>query len=93
MKATVLLALLVLGILVAPFRTDAQPAGKVYRIGRLSAGSPSLESKAREEAFRQGLRELGYVEGQNLVTETATRRGAPSGSPTWRPSSSGSRWT
>jgi putative tryptophan/tyrosine transport system substrate-binding protein len=69
MKATVLLALLVLGILVAPFRTDAQPAGKVYRIGRLSAGSPSLESKAREEAFRQGLRELGYVEGQNLVTE------------------------
>ena len=41
---------------------------KVARIGFLSATSPSSLS-ARAEAFRQGLRELGYVEGQNIVIE------------------------
>src|SRR5438067_13064511 len=61
---------LTLSILTAPLVTDAQPATKVYRIGRLlSTGQPLPESHAYEEAFRQGLRELGYVEGQNLVLE------------------------
>jgi putative ABC transport system substrate-binding protein len=41
----------------------------VHRIGRLSAGQPLPESTTYEEAFRQGLRELGYIEGQNLVLE------------------------
>ena len=45
-----------------------QPAGKVPRIGFLTGGSPSAES-ARHEAFRQGLRDLGYVEGKNIVME------------------------
>jgi len=69
MKAIVLLTLLVLGLLGAPLCTPAQPVGKVYRIGRLSSGSPRLQSHGFEEAFRQGLRELGYIEGQNLVLE------------------------
>jgi putative ABC transport system substrate-binding protein len=43
----------------------AQQAKKIPRIGYQSAGS----SGEREEAFRQGLRELGYVEGQNIVIE------------------------
>ena len=47
---------------------DAQQPAKVPRIGFLSSGSPSSIS-ARTEAFRQGLRELGYVEGKNLVIE------------------------
>src|SRR5262245_30862173 len=44
--------------------TDLQPA----KVGYLSGNSPSGIS-ARSEAFRQGLRELGYVEGKNIVIE------------------------
>ncbi len=47
---------------------DAQQPKKVPRIGYLSATSPSA-NVARIEAFRQGLRELGYVEGKNIVIE------------------------
>ena len=50
------------------FSAEAQQTGKVWRIGYLSAGS-RLGAEAREEAFRQGLRELGYVEGQNITIE------------------------
>jgi putative ABC transport system substrate-binding protein len=46
----------------------AQPAGKVPRIGYLTGTSVSGPS-ARVEVFRQGLRELGYVEGKNIVIE------------------------
>jgi putative ABC transport system substrate-binding protein len=49
---------------------------KVARIGFLSATSPSSLS-ARAEAFRQGLRELGYVEGQNIVIEWRFAQGNP----------------
>jgi putative tryptophan/tyrosine transport system substrate-binding protein len=47
---------------------DAQQPKKVPRIGFLSATSPSAIA-ARVEAFRRGLRELGYVEGKNIVIE------------------------
>ena len=49
-------------------RAEAQQPTKVLRIGFLSAASPSTVS-ARVEAFRQGLRELGYVEGKNIFIE------------------------
>jgi putative ABC transport system substrate-binding protein len=45
---------------------DAQEAGKVARIGFLGTASPSARSPGLD-AFRQGLRELGWVEGQNIV--------------------------
>jgi ABC-type uncharacterized transport system substrate-binding protein len=45
-----------------------QQAGKVYRIGYLSVLSPSSDS-TRIEAFRQGLRDLGYVEGKSFAIE------------------------
>ena len=58
---------LTLSLLAAPLAADAQPSAKVARIGYLSpaggAGSPLAE------AFRQGLRELGYVEGHNIALE------------------------
>jgi putative tryptophan/tyrosine transport system substrate-binding protein len=46
----------------------AQQTGKVARIGYLVSAFPS-STPARIEAFRQGLRELGYVEGKNIVIE------------------------
>jgi putative ABC transport system substrate-binding protein len=76
LKTVGLVVTLTLIILTAPLAADAQEAMKVYRIGRLSAGSPGLESNAREEAFRQGLRELGYIEGQNLVLEYRSAEGS-----------------
>lgn len=59
---------LALAILLARLAADAQPAGKVYRIGWLGA-----ESRERAvpyvKAFQEGLRQLGYVEGRNVVFE------------------------
>jgi putative ABC transport system substrate-binding protein len=46
----------------------AQPAKKIPRIGYLTSGA-RLGSETREEAFRQGLRELGYTDGKNIVIE------------------------
>jgi putative ABC transport system substrate-binding protein len=59
---------LVCSLLVAPCTPEAQPAQKVHRIGLLYGGSP-LSDRANVEAFQQGLRALGYVEGQNIVIE------------------------
>jgi len=67
---------LTLSLLVAPLTAEAQQATKVHRIGRLSSGSPT-ELNPNLEAFRQGLRELGYVEGQNLVIESRYAEGSP----------------
>ena len=47
---------------------EAQQPTKIPRIGYLGGASPST-NPARIEAFRQGLRELGYVEGKNIVIE------------------------
>ena len=57
-----------LGALSAPLAADAQPAGKVQRIGILSSGSSTARPPIIK-AFRQGLRELGWVEGQNFVID------------------------
>ena len=61
-----LISTVVLGLLAGPLRTEAQQAGKVYRIGFLG-DSPRM--RPNYEVFRQGLRELGYIEGQNIVIE------------------------
>ena len=52
----------------------AQQAGKVPRIGYLDANSLS-KGVARSEAFRQGLRALGYVEGKNIIIEWRSAEG------------------
>jgi len=48
---------------------EAQQPTKIPLLGRLGADSPSSADAARREAFRQALRELGYVEGENIVIE------------------------
>ena len=56
--------------LAVPFRAVAQQQGKVTRIGFLYYGSrQSAEASARLSAFVQGLRDLGYSEGRNLVVD------------------------
>jgi len=64
-----------LGLLVGPLPTEAQKAGKVYRIGYLTNRPVSPATNPRLIAFREGLRELGYVEGQNLVLEFRSAKG------------------
>ena len=63
-----MLVLIVLMTLQMPLAAEAQKAAKVYRIAFLGSTSPSGHAN-QLEAFRGGLRDLGYVEGQNLVIE------------------------
>ena len=67
LRAIPLIVIVVLAILVAPLAAEAQQQGKVPRIGILTPASEA--STPLWEAFRQGLRELGYVEGKNIVLE------------------------
>ena len=72
-------ATLVLALLVASLATDAQQPTKVFHIGVLSVGSvgsPPRGPNSTAEAFWQGLRDLGYVEGQNLVIDGRAAEGS-----------------
>ena len=57
-----------LALLAAPLSAQAQPAGRVYRIGFLSLSSAG-DYATYVQAFRQGLRDLGYEEGRNVSIE------------------------
>jgi putative ABC transport system substrate-binding protein len=61
-------------LLALSFPAQAQQPAKIPRIGFLIGSSPSANA-ARIEAFRQGLRELGYVEGKNFVIEFRSAEG------------------
>jgi putative ABC transport system substrate-binding protein len=50
-------------------QADAQQRGKIPHVGILSPSAPSTAADANLEAFRQGLRDLGYVEGRNVILE------------------------
>src|SRR4051794_12524075 len=63
-----LLIALGVGALLAPLVSFAQQQGKVWRVGILSPTSASL-STSHANAFLKGMRELGYIEGRNLVLE------------------------
>ena len=52
-----------------PLASRAQGVGKIPRIGYLSPGSASRGPLAYHDEFQRGLRELGYVEGRNIVIE------------------------
>ncbi len=63
---------LTLGTLAAPLAANAEQTGKVHRIGILRIG-PSTE--ASTGTLRQALRELGYIEGRNIMIEDRTTEG------------------
>ena len=64
LRAVGCIVTLLLSLLAVPRAAAAPPTGQVWRIGYLEAGAGRID-----EAFRQGLRDLGYVEGQNIVIE------------------------
>ena len=57
------------GLLAAPLAAGAQQPGKVYRIGLLDYSAPDPARQEWWKAFRQQMRQLGYVEGQNVRFE------------------------
>ncbi len=63
-----LIVTLTVGLLTAPMPVGAQQAGKVYRIGGLSPGSPATHQHFYD-SFWQQLLELGWREGQNVSVE------------------------
>jgi ABC-type uncharacterized transport system substrate-binding protein len=69
-KARVVSILFVVVLLAVAVVAEAQQPAKVYRVGRLSAGSPGDPlSKGSFEAFRQALHDLGWIEGRNIALE------------------------
>ena len=67
-KAAVPSILVAVVLLAVGVTTEAQQPKKVSRLGYLSGLDPASES-TRSEAIRMALRELGYIEGQNIATE------------------------
>jgi ABC-type uncharacterized transport system substrate-binding protein len=66
-------SVLLLPLLFAPLATKAQLPGNIARVGVLWPG-PSVPASPRLESLRRGLRESGYIEGQNLVIEVRFSR-------------------
>ena len=67
MKPLALATILALGLLAAPLAGEAQPAGR-HAIGVLHLGS-AVSMRPYVDAFREGLRERGYVEGDSVAIE------------------------
>lgn len=65
------IALLALGLLTVPLASDAQPPAHIPTVGVLAPNRPPLDTDPSSglNAFRQGLRDLGYLEGQNIQLE------------------------
>src|SRR5437899_4711742 len=72
MRLVGLAFILTLTLTLAPLGTAAaQPPEKVSQVGYINPGSPSDQLRQRRfEAFRQGLRELGYVERRNIAIDS-----------------------
>ena len=62
-------------LLAVPLPAEAQQAGKMYRIGLLDFSAPDPARLAWWIAFRQQMRQLGYVEGQNVNFEPRWAQG------------------
>jgi putative tryptophan/tyrosine transport system substrate-binding protein len=74
MRLIALVVFLAVSVILAPLTTEGQDAAKVWRLGFLSPYSPDYDATWRA-GFRNGLRDLGYVEGKNIVIEERHVRG------------------
>jgi putative ABC transport system substrate-binding protein len=76
MRLIGLVVILVVSLFAAPLAAQAQQAGKVYRVGVLSAGSIALDAVGNgRQAFLERLSDLGWVVGQNLTIEPRHAKG------------------
>jgi len=73
---SVLTAILALALAHAAFAAEGQQAARIYHLGYLSIGT-AYEGEPNLDVFRQGLRELGYVQGQNLDIAIRNADGKP----------------
>src|SRR5688572_24015996 len=60
--------------LIRPLAAGAQQPAKLHRVGWLAVGTQGMANRPTE-AFWQGMRDLGYVEGQNIILEVRTAEG------------------
>jgi putative ABC transport system substrate-binding protein len=70
-----LIVVLALGLFLAPFPSHAQVVAKTPRIGILTPAFDPLSPRSPFEGFRQGLRDLGYVEGESIALEYRAAEG------------------
>ena len=77
MRYSIIGLLLTLALCVAPLADTAQPSAKVATIGYLSMAGGAPGGVPFEEAFRQGLRDLGYVEGKTIAIVSRSAEGQP----------------
>ena len=78
--STIAITSLIVVLLATPLTVEAQPPSKVWRIGTLAIAGPTdtpPPPPENWEAFLQGLREAGYVEGRNVTFEARSARGRP----------------
>src|SRR5437016_5891096 len=74
-RRAALAAALAAGLLAAPLAAEAQQPTKIARIGYLTTADVATAPHHLREAFLKGLRDLGYVEGRNLVIEYRSAEG------------------
>jgi ABC-type uncharacterized transport system substrate-binding protein len=86
MTKTLFLWLLIIGLLATGSPVDAQQSGKIPRIGYVSSTGDANTPDLPVQAFRQGLRDLGYIEGKNILIEYRSLEGKRDRIPTVMPS-------
>jgi putative ABC transport system substrate-binding protein len=75
MRLIGLAVVLAVGLALAPFAAEAQPAGRVYRVGILGEAASDPSEARLWQAFRSGMRERGWIEGKNILIESRWAEG------------------